>query len=246
MLLPSNVKNERTNFPISFWKRNQNVLVWFPNLCCWEKIVSIWSRLCSPGPNRHDLFWWGRFRNENSDILASFLSDAGTFVLYCFDITTTANSRCWLGCNDFNNLDMQIPLWWLPNKILRNIHKKRFPFFWAVSCAFAIKVYTFANKSKKKFLLKNWIWVSKNAEFHADFESVLKKCTKKKLLAKMWRKQALFSLFTHVRQTFFAYNFLKLWSRTRKKRLKKSKNVFSKCVLDFNFAPIKGPVFFNF
>jgi hypothetical protein len=38
-----------------------------------------------------------------------------------------------------------------------------------------------AKKSKK-------IWVSKNAEFNADFESVekvLKKCTIKKLLAKM-------------------------------------------------------------
>ena len=38
----------------------------------------------------------------------------------------------------------------------------------------------------------------------------------------------------------------KLWSQTRKKRLKKSKNVFSKCDVDFNFAPIKGSVFFNF
>ncbi len=32
----------------------------------------------------------------------------------------------------------------------------------------------------------------------------------------------------------------------RKKRLQKSKSVFSKCVLDFNFAPIKGSVFFSF
>ncbi len=51
--------------------------------------------------------------------------------------------------------------------------------------------------------------MSKNAEFHADFESVenvLKKCTKKKSLAKTWRKNALFSLLTHVRQTCFAYN----------------------------------------
>ncbi len=30
-----------------------------------------------------------------------------------------------VGYNDFNNLDMQT-LWWLPNKILRHIHKKRF------------------------------------------------------------------------------------------------------------------------
>ncbi len=40
--------------------------------------------------------------------------------------------------------------------------------------------------------------------------------------------------------------FFKLWSQTRKKRLKKSKNVFSKCVLDFNFAPNRGSVFFIF
>ena len=40
--------------------------------------------------------------------------------------------------------------------------------------------------------------------------------------------------------------FGKLWSQTRKKRLKKSKKVFCKCVLDFNFAPIKGSVFFIF
>jgi hypothetical protein len=29
-------------------------------------------------------------------------------------------------------------------------------------------------RGRKKFLLKNSIWVSKNAEFHADFESVEK------------------------------------------------------------------------
>ncbi len=40
--------------------------------------------------------------------------------------------------------------------------------------------------------------------------------------------------------------FGKLWSQMRKKRLKKSKNVFCKCVLDFNFAPITGSVLFIF
>jgi hypothetical protein len=132
--------------------------------------------------------------------------------------------------------------------------------------------------------------VSKNAEFHADFKSiekVLKKCTKKKLLAKTWRKNALFSLLLMFVKlvlliTFFGaffYNFFngfkisvkfcvfwhlfrffqkkifflghistffELWSQTRKKRLKKSKKVFFKCVLDFNFAPVKGSVFFIF
>jgi hypothetical protein len=39
----------------------------------------------------------------------------------------------------------------------------------------------------KRIFFKNSIWVSKNAEFYTDFksvENVLKKCTKKKLLAK--------------------------------------------------------------
>ncbi len=50
-------------------------------------------------------------------------------------------------------------------------------------------------------------------------------------------------------KTFFLGHigtFFKLWSQMRKKRLKKSKNVFCKCVLDFNFAPIKGSVFLIF
>jgi hypothetical protein len=154
------------------------------------------------------------------------------------------------------------------------------------------------SQSSKKVLIwpKNFFFVTKskkvsnNAEFHADFESVekvLKKCAKKKLLAKTWRKNALFSLllmfvklvllitffwcifsqlFQRIRnqreilrffKTFFDFfkknyflghisTFFKLWSQTRKKRLKKSKNVFCKCVLDFNFAPIKGSVFFIF
>ncbi len=72
-----------------------------------------------------------------------------------------------------------------------------------------------------------------------------------------------FFTFTHVRQTCFAQNFL--WcifpktffkvilvlfsnfeAKRAKKRLKKSKNVFSKCVLDFNFAHIKRSIFFIF
>ncbi len=49
----------------------------------------------------------------------------------------------------------------------------------------------------------------KNAEFHANFESVekvLKKCTKKSYLQKRDGKMHFFT-FTHVRQTCFAYNF---------------------------------------
>ncbi len=119
----------------------------------------------------------------------------------------------------------------------------------------------------QKMLLKYSIWVSKNAK-------VLKKCTKKKLLAKPWRKYALFSLllmfiklvllitflvhflttfssdrnqhsiFSDLKKNCFMSSFWKPWSQTRKKRLKKSKNVFSKCILDFNIAPVKGSLVF--
>ncbi len=75
-----------------------------------------------------------------------------------------------------------------------------------------------ANKSKKKFLFKNSTWVSKNAEFHADFESVervLKMCAIKKLLAKCDGKMPFFTLLMFVKLflliTFFCeffYNFL--------------------------------------
>jgi hypothetical protein len=40
--------------------------------------------------------------------------------------------------------------------------------------------------------------------------------------------------------------FFKLWSHTRKKLRQKSKNLFSKCVLDLNFTPVTGSVFLIF
>ncbi len=62
-----------------------------------------------------------------------------------------------------------------------------------------------------------------------------------------------FCVFWHLLWFFHPKNFLghistffKLWRQMRKKRLKKSKNVFSKCALDFNFALIKGSVLFIF
>ncbi len=128
------------------------------------------------------------------------------------------NYGCTIGYNDFNNLVMQT-LWWLPNKILRHIQKKRFSVFLS-------RFLRICNQSVQKVLIfKNSIWVSKNAGFHADFESVekvLKKCTQKKLLAKTWRKYALFH-FTYVRQTCFACTFfwcifLQLFQRIRNQR----------------------------
>ncbi len=57
-------KTKRTNVPISFRKRNQNVLVSFPNLSYWKPIVLIWSRIWSPGPNRNELFRCDKLGNE--------------------------------------------------------------------------------------------------------------------------------------------------------------------------------------
>ncbi len=59
----SNVKKGRTNVPISFWKRNQNVLVLFLNFSYWKQVL-IFARICSPGPNRKYLFRWNQFGNE--------------------------------------------------------------------------------------------------------------------------------------------------------------------------------------
>jgi hypothetical protein len=68
---------------------------------------------------------------------------------------------------------------------------------------------------QKFFFSKNSIWVSKNAEFHADFESVekvVKKCTKKTLQAKqVWQtwvkvKKVHISV-TFLLITFFVYFF---------------------------------------
>ncbi len=52
----------------------------------------------------------------------------------------------------------------------------------------------------------------------------------------MWKKNILGHIST----------FCKLWSPTRTKRLKKTKNVFYKCFLEFNFASISGSGFFIF
>jgi hypothetical protein len=60
----------------------------------------------------------------------------------------------------------------------RHIHKKIFRFFEPFRVYLQSKFTKSANKSKKNFSCKNPRWVLKNAEFHADFESVVKSVEK--------------------------------------------------------------------
>ncbi len=67
------------------------------------------------------------------------------------------------------------------------MHKKILHFFEPFPAHLQSEFTKSANKSKNKFSMKKFNMSVKNAEFCADFESVkkvLKKCTKKKLLAK--------------------------------------------------------------
>ncbi len=80
-------------------ERNQNVLVSFPNLSYWKQIVSIWSRICSPGPNRNVSFDKTN-SGTNSNVLVSFRLDIGTFVERLWNICssivlTLLNGPCW-------------------------------------------------------------------------------------------------------------------------------------------------------
>ncbi len=160
--------------------------------------------------------------------------------LYCIIRLWTCYVQCTVGYNNFNNLVLQT-LWWLPNKILRHIHKKRFSVFLSRFLRICNQsVQKKLKRTKKNFVLRTSIWGSKNTEFDADFESdekVLKKCTQKRLLAKTWRKYALFPLLLMFVKlvllvTFFWCNYLQLFQRIRnqreilrKKQLKKSKNL---------------------
>ncbi len=70
-----------------------NVLVSFPNSSCWEHIVSLWSRICSPGTYRNDLFRWGRFGNE--------LRHYGFIPVRCRNVCETFVERMWTICGTF-------------------------------------------------------------------------------------------------------------------------------------------------
>jgi hypothetical protein len=126
-------------------------------------------------------------------------------------------------------------------------------------------------RANKNSVLKNVIWVSKNAEFQTDFKSVENVL---KVISKNVTEICPFFTFTHVRQTCFAYNLFLVhffttfstasksaWNSAffdilfylfhkiffghistfwKQKTAQKIKNIFCKCVLDFNLHPSKG------
>jgi|688.fasta_scaffold1608879_1 hypothetical protein len=88
--------------------------------------------------------------------------------------------------------------WWLQNLFLRHITKHICRF---LSCFVRVCLQSLQKVLiwSKKFILKNAIWVSKNAKFEADFESVGKvanRIMRKKLSAKKWPKNGIFDFFT--------------------------------------------------
>ncbi len=162
-------------------------------------------------------------------------------------------------------------LWWLPNQILRHIHKKRFSVFFS-------RFLRICNQSSQKVLMR-----AKFFYFIEKFKMSIKKRRISSWFRIRWKsfekmhqkKLCTFFAFTHVRQTFqyfftnFSTDTKSAWNsaffniffdkkkfgvilalfgnfeaKCAKNGKKKLKNLFSKCVLDFNFAPIKGSVFF--
>ncbi len=92
----------------------------------------------------------------------------------------------------------------------------------------------------------NSIWVSKKAEFNADFKSL------EKVVKNIHLKSALILRFSYHRcyfEKFFKVivALLATFEADRARNgSKQLKNVFNECVLEFNCAPITVSVFFYF
>jgi hypothetical protein len=80
------------------------------------------------------------------------------------------------------------------------------------------------------FQPNNFLRVNFFATFSTDLNSASNYAFFDTHIKIIWKKY----LFGHIS------TFCKLWSQTRAKRLQKSKNIFYKCVLEFNFASFNG------
>ncbi len=104
---------------------------------------------------------------------------------------------------------------------------------------------------KKNYFLKKIKKGVKNAEFHADFESVennnfffvhfFKTFSTDSKSA--WNSAFFDTFFDLKKKNFLGHigTFFELWLQMRRKRLKKMENLFFwMCILEFNYATIKG------
>ncbi len=104
---------------------------------------------------------------------------------------------CKIGYNDFNYLVMQtLTLWWL-----HNYQKKIFRFFEPFPAHSQSKCSKSGNKSKKKFVNQNSIWVSKISRWFPIRWKSFEKMHQKKVINKSVTEICTFLTFTHVCQT---------------------------------------------
>ncbi len=111
-----------------------------------------------------------------------------------------------LGYNDFNNFVMQT-LWWLPNKILRHIHKKRFSVFLSQFVRICNQSLQKVRMRAKKIFSKNSIWVKKTQNLTLISNPLKSFLNHNKVMSKNVIEICTIFTFTHVCQTCFAYNF---------------------------------------
>jgi hypothetical protein len=104
--------------------------------------------------------------------------------------------------------------WWLPNKILRHIYKKRYLVFLSRFLRICnLSLQKVLIRAKTNFLLKKFNMGIKKRRISRWFRIRWKRFEKmhqKKVISKNVTEKSPFSLFTHVRQTFlvlFFYNF---------------------------------------
>ncbi len=135
--------------------------------------------------------------------------------------------HCTLGYNDFNNNKRRISRWFrIRWKCFEKMNPKK-----VISknvmeiCTF----FTFTHVCQTCFA-SNFFWFI----FLRLFQRIRNQRDNLRFLISYLKKKNWGHIIT----------FCKLWSQMGKNSSKNQKNVFCKCILDFNFAPIKGSVFF--
>ncbi len=140
-----------------------------------------------------------------------------------------------------------LTIWSLPGTFIKCV----FSFFSSILSSFGFQVSKkcYCNTSKKSFWQK--FDSGSNAKYDAEFECLEKmqnhspkRSYMPKTFAHSNKSQKLNLSVTFPLITFSAWVFFqlycKLWSQAQTKRLKKTKNVFCKCVVNLNFATPNG------